>query len=1173
MKKTFINATLFSLLLGTVPVATLTGCKDYDSDIDGLTQRDDELQKEINDKLAQQSAALTTQVEALQTALNTLKSDADTATKNAAAAAAAAQQTADKAEAAAQAANAEAQAAQAAAAAAQAAAVEEAINQVNALRDQINSQIADLKSEYGDKYTTLSEAVAKAATSDDLKTAVSKLEAAISASRLTQDEVESMLSAYLTQINTNTTAIAALSGRIDGVNSDLNTLKTDLGGKIAANEASIAKNAAAIAANSQNIGNNSNNIAANGQKISQNEAKISQNALAIQTETERINNIINTTIPGVKSDLEAADAQLNAALNAHISAYNTFETQVNAQLAALETFQNTYETLLSGLSNELSGIHGDITALQTRLTNAENSLTAAQADIRKNASDVSTINGLITALQDKDAAHDTAIAAIETNVGNAQADIVKINSALSTLNAIGAKRLTSVTLVPTSYVGGIPTIEFYSASYTPMGALGTDGIYAAPATGTAAKLITNNETKVFYRLNPAGVGINDIVGDDVDFVQMTAASRAADTKVVEVVGVTKDAETGFLVVNATKADGVTGSINNAEDGKIYTVALKVPVAPKNYYTWTDANGNEVTEDAADAVVYSEYSRLAERSFVPEIAQADSDPINHFSDVSIWTATDVAPVEEVSYVTEGFDLADLVTGCMYDAAAATDKQHTLMDADELASFGFTFEFSVPSRAYTVDGVNQQLYASVTKEGVLTSMFPTGSTVASCVDKTPIISVVMKRENDVVAQRFFKVKFIIDAEDATKTIDMFSETLSCQPIEATLSWAKFSEQVLSVEPFKMTKEEFLANYTVANVDGVTVDAANADAYISWNVQSWEIGDMKGKDATMERELVFTSTRFPDITVKLNGTVKYPELPKLGATDNAVWTNGVIEILPEAMPDPYVESDSITATYNTNIFSGRTAPYITGLLSCAEWDVKIDGVPTGFTIGGENNYDVNQGTETGATLWYENEHDSWLDATEASDSTTLKEMNFFINPNKAGIALVEAEATINLGWYININGTIEHDGDTIVNQVVLKNTAVKIIKPLQSLSTGEIEALLQDSKTQYRELAQNLQITDCFGHAFKAGSDYWKFYGITEIVWSNDTYLTDQDGNNKRTLASLNMKSMVDENGKLEFTGSGISLQQPIVLNVPVTVKHKWGELESVVKITITNPLNQQ
>ena len=106
MKKTFLKASFFSLMLGALPVVTLTGCKDYDSDIDSLTQRDDTLQKEINDKLAQQSEALGNQLSALETALSDLDAEAARAAAAAKTAADNAQATADQAEANAQAANA-----------------------------------------------------------------------------------------------------------------------------------------------------------------------------------------------------------------------------------------------------------------------------------------------------------------------------------------------------------------------------------------------------------------------------------------------------------------------------------------------------------------------------------------------------------------------------------------------------------------------------------------------------------------------------------------------------------------------------------------------------------------------------------------------------------------------------------------------------------------------------------------------------------------------------------------------------------------------------------------------------------------------------------------------------------------------------------------------------------
>ncbi len=1153
MKKTFLKATLFSLTLAALPAAILTGCKDYDDDIDRLTQRDDEMQKEFNDKLAQQEAALASQSSALQAALDEQKAEAaraNAAAEKASQAAAAAQAAADqaqktgdeaaaaaaKADEAAQTANAQAQAALAAAAQAKADAIAETIAQIDALRTEITGQIDALKKEFGDNYTKIAAAVAKAATKDELNAAVESLKKEIAASKLTQGEIEEMLASYLSQINTNTQTISALSGRIDGIATDINTLRSDLS-------------------------NLNSQVTTNTGNISKNTADIAVNALAIANETERINQIVNTVIPGIQGQVTGLDSKLSA----HISAYNTFKTQTESQIAALETFKSTYESLLSGLNADLQGI-------KSRLTAAETKLSKAQEDIAQNASEISTINGLITALQNKDGEHDAAISALQSDLAAAQQDINAINSALSTLNAINAKRLTSLTLIPKAYVGGIPTIEFYSASYTPMGVLNkATGFYAAPSATAKPVIVTNNDTKVAYRMNPAGVSLSDIVAANVTFVQQTATSRAAEVPVVKVVKVEKNDE-GHLIVSATKADGVTSSIDNAGAGRIYTVALKVPVAPKNYYTWKDAQGKEVKESAEDAVVYSEYSRLAESTFTPEIAAVQK-KFGHFWNSSAIYSDDIDPVVEVPYTLaegeEGFDLTSLVTGCMND-----NGEHTAMSAEQLESFGFTFEYSIPSKAYTVNGVNQQIYASVTADGKLTPTNPGSSTAASRVGKTPIVSVVMKHGNQAVDQRFFKVEYVIDAKATTYSIDVFSTELSCNPVSATVTWATLNEAVISKLPFPMNQSEFVKNFNLkAEVTGIVYNplAIAPAAPISWSVGLDEIANMGGKDKAFTKTLVFESDIFPDVTVKLNGKVSWPKnLPTLGRTDHAYWTNGVMEVTPVAMPRPY--DGTTTATYKTNVLSGRYASYINGLLPCADWDIQVKAAPAGFAVGakapvmeGNDGYNVVQGDLTAASIWYDAaEHTPFcLTSEDAKGGEDLNKMFFFIENNDAGIELVEKQATIDLGWYIFLNGKEYR------NAYMLNNTSLKIRKPLQSLNAGTIAALTQNADVQYRELAEGMTITDCFGNRFSEDSDYWKYYDITSVKWLNDMKITDADGTNERELSALNMEAMVDEEtGKLTFTGSGIILQQPIVLNVPVIVTHKWGTLKSIVRVQI-NP----
>ncbi|MDE5635385.1 MAG: hypothetical protein K2I52_03640, partial [Muribaculaceae bacterium] len=1050
MKKTFLKATLFSLMLGALPTTMLTGCKDYDDDIDRLTQRDETLQKEINDKLAQQNEALKNQIEALQKALDEQKAEAaraNDAAQKAAEAAAAAQQTGDKALEAAQTANAEALAAQAAAAQAKVDAIAEATKQVSDLRDAINTQIADLEKKYSDQYTQISSALANAATKQDLNDAVKALEASIEASKLTKADVEAMLAEYISQINENTTKIAAMSGVIDGISADVNTLKTDLG----------------------NIKND----------IADNKTNIAANAANIAAEANRINEIVNTTIPGIENSITALDTKLAS----HLSAYNTFSTQVNTQLAALEEFKTLYEGLFDGLNS-------DVTAIKTRLSEAETKLIQIRQDIDKNTADIATINGLITDLQTKGAANDQAISELQSDLGNIQQEIAKINSALSTLQGINAKRLTSLTLIPKAYVGGIPTIEFYSASFNPMGALDTEtGFYAAPATDAKPVIVTNNDTKVLYRMNPAGVSLSDIVAADVTFVQQTATSRAAEKPVVKVVSVDTN-EDNQLVVTATKAEGVTNSIDNAGAGKIYTVALRVPIAPENYYTLPDGN----KESAEDAVVYSEYCRLAESTFVPEIAwdkeYAEGDEIAHFWDQTLWDDADAEIVSKVPYSMEDgktFDLHTLVAGCMND-----EGEHILMSDEQLASFGFTFVFSVAKKPYEVDGVNQQEYANVTAEGALTPVQPEGETASSRVGKTPIISVVMMNGEQVVGQRFFKIKYVISAEATDYAIELPAKELSCNDYVETVTWKMFNDEIISKLPFEMNQTEFISTYTdweVSNQDCIYVDmSTDADQPLRLRSPLKDNMNMNGQDKDFEQTVTFKSSvnGFPEIKVTLKSSLLWPKnLPTLGATDHAYWTNGVMQILPQAMPNNY---NGETATYNTNVLSGRHAPYLNNLLECANWDVQIMSVPAPFAVGakapvteGNDGYNVVKGegenAEVAASLWYgDDEHTPFsLDGEDVAAGTTLKVMNFFIENNPSGIELVENETTIDLGWYIFLNGA-EYQ-----NNYTLGDTKLQIIKPLQKVNAGTIEPLKQSAEEQIRDLAEGLTITDCFGKIF--------------------------------------------------------------------------------------------
>lgn len=1147
MKKKFLKVALFSLIMAA-PATSFVSCTDYDDDITNLTTNDDKLQEEFNNKLEQQAKALEAKIAELQTAQTALETQAkqageaaDAAAKaaaDAAKAAEAAQKTGDQATADAQAAQAEAMKANAAAEAAlkavdeaKAAVLAQTIEQMEALKKDIEGQIAALEAKYGKDFDTLTAAIAECAKQADvdnlkgsiegLEGEIDKLQAQIDGIKtLSPDEVNALIKAYLTNIGINETTISAINGnitaldlRIDGVETAIEGIKTDVAGN-----------------------------------------------------TTLIANIMNEIIPGLKEELEGKISALDTKVTEHITAFNEYKTKIDAQLLALETFKNTYESLLQGLSQELTGIKDDLSDLDDKIDGVKGDLD----DLKEQVDGMTGPDGLITKLQGTVDQQKTKLDTLESNLGKLQTQINGIASNLNVLAQKSSKRLTSITLVPTAYRDGIPNIDFFTAEFTPLGKLNKEtGLYDAPATGAKKVSINSEKAKVLYRLNPAGVTVEDILKPS--FVQTIATSRAANEPVLNVVSFQKSTEdASILEVFATK--NVDTKIDNAgSNNNFYTVALKVPIAEKNLYTWTETvDGNEVTvtEKAEDAVVYSEYARVSDTWFTPAVTATPSvkEP---WSEDNLYTWDDVKTAEVLAKVDyqKPTDLTQFVTGCMN-----YDDKHSVMTADEMALFGFTIECNLFGQKYEVDGVNQQDYATV-KDGVLTPATPKDGKILDRLGKTPVIEVVMKdAKGNVIAQKFFKVELSLSDAKTDFTIGYDEFELTCDTKWEVVTWKQINDVIISQLGFDMNKDQFVANYAATTVpNGVTVNLAatgeDNSQPIFWQIT---VADMilDGENKTLSKVIKFTNAAglYPDLTLTLKVTVNWPsKLPAFGELIPALWNNNTLRVLPEAMAKPYVAG--VTATYNTNVLQGRKTPYLTNLLNCSVWDLVFATAPKGYEVNEDNSYEIvlpgEEETDTpelAATLWYGETGKAPYDQTKSDASDNTLEANFFIENNAAGIAMVEQEMTIGLGWNIELTG-VGYD-----NPYTLGNTSIKIIKPLQRLTTSAIDPIKQNSEVQTRNLAVNMSITDAFGNVFKAGSDYWQYYGITKVDWtSGDMSITDKSGR-EYSLDEMNMQFNISNAGVLTYTGSGAAIYENVTLNVPVTVTHKWGELKSAVQVTI-------
>lgn len=235
MRKRFLSVFLFGALL-TASTGSFMSCKDYDDDIDGLSERIDANQKTLDDKAA-----------ALQAALDAAKQEVAQAQT----AAAKAQESADKAAEA-------AAAAKEAVAQAKADAIAEAQRLVNELKSTVNGKVD--QSVYDEKMSTIDATIntvngklndledadvaikLQIKALEDFKTAIDKLNLTTDFPQLKND-VEDLienLGNLETQVNTNKTDISTLktdlgdlsddidelNGYIDGVCANLNLLKS-----------------------------------------------------------------------------------------------------------------------------------------------------------------------------------------------------------------------------------------------------------------------------------------------------------------------------------------------------------------------------------------------------------------------------------------------------------------------------------------------------------------------------------------------------------------------------------------------------------------------------------------------------------------------------------------------------------------------------------------------------------------------------------------------------------------------------------------------------------------------------------------------------------------------------------------------------------------------------------
>lgn len=856
---------------------------------------------------------------------------------------------------------------------------------------------------------------------------------------------------------------------------------------------------------------------------------------------------LQKTVNDLKGRVEALES-LDIATIAREAVAKDLETQQKA----LEDFKQQiadadYQKQIDNLKDQIDALPtaDDLKDLADKLEaydieNIEKRVSAAEeaiAELQNSLSDYATV----TSVDELEKALQKQI----DDLNNLISGEGGLNDNINTLTVFVEKLLNSISLVPDLYVGGIEAVEFRVLSYVPVvpGTSGTGELKIAPV------YVDNGQTTATYRLNPSSVKEENIDAENIDFVAATAEVRAVlDNSPVAFNGI-ESFKNGLMTVKLKKT--TTGSLDLGNN-KTYIVALKVP----------RFNKDNTTTD-----IYSENSRLVETTFRPRIAKLAwnaSDAQHHYADsTSIWNSK-VDNKELVTtevYYNETKNLAELVTGCYLNGA---DK-HTQITRDELKKYGIAFRFAIPSKTYNTaasNGTDQQQFATVTPEGVISSKLPDGVTNnMACVGKEPIVRIMLcdTVNNNLLDERYMKIKWsqkMLDDVTLDDKADNF--VLGCNDVKAEMTWdwlitkvyAKVQAEGLDQATFEKIYPADKIEWNAKNTNEGTVKDIlefktttneNGDALAAtWVLSPDFIGNVtneKDQKKVFKKEIIFKSTmpaQYPDLKMEWTITITLPELPAIAGYFDTYWFEkyNTYDVLPVQYGTPAQTEAQVVYRNNLTSAFGYTSEwgkgnnfFIKNMTECGLWDLQFsaDQTITGYTVNGNdldeagidqvyfNGYLLKNGVQNSARLTWTGRDKSWGTSYDTEATPYLfvprnrEDAWNLINPlaqaDEKGIPARTHDKKISISVWAKING---------YNKVLVKKYDVCLIAPIRvdAVSKGGFEEGLVSGSTV--DAGKLVSITDFRGYAVaqtaignptefeKYAVQLWKYYDVKSIFF---------------------------------------------------------------------------
>lgn len=902
------------------------------------------------------------------------------------------------------------------------------------------------------------------------------------------------------------------------------------------------------------------------------EAAAKAKAEAISEVMKQVNDLIAKTatkeeLSELAGKISGIESSLNQ-LKGDVNELAKWKQAVDIQIKALEEFQKNAESTLDDLQS---------------IKDAINNLKGIQAQLNQNTSDIALLK--------------TQIEGISSQISSS------VSSHINTLAGVLALRLTSITLVPTAYVDGIPAIDFRTAQYTVKKWNGT----AAASTGVT-NTVSNGTTKAKYRLNPANVTLADINVEGMGYVNEVADSRSGSelNKLIKISGNPSIAD-GILTVTTDKVNP-SQSLNLSDPKKINIVALKVPIAKKNILEGESESG---------AVVYSEYIRVMESSFTPEIGSVAT-PVNHWADSTTVYQSSMLP-EQVASQTfvktlqydKTLDLNTIVAGC-----AIEGTNHNAISLDELKSYGLTLRYAIAKGAYKADdgATDQQQFGKI-EGSILSSKTPSSGIVSpASIDKQPIVRICLvdtvrgtNAKPLLVDQKYMKIRFTKDNLEPTvlDAFDLGTATLGCSDVVKNLDWTTITEKIYV--KLNLSKEEFAAIYTAAPqvvVDGISSNAGASSTVTSalngtsgaathpvvWTTNIEAIGTVPVnpgyKDLVAKVTYKDPKGLHADVTItlKLRVNLAMPFLTHFGN----YWQDmgKTYRVLPLQYGTP---GAGTTCEYKWNAWSpfnvNDNGSIVTfkhnDFTSCSSWDMQfVNTQPglSGYRVNDQNNnpseignYKISKGAVAAINLtWTQTSgtHVPFVILPTKSNSTTI----MTIAKNSAGKGVLGNK--VKMGVWARINK---------FNTILVEDYDLLIVKPLKNEGmevVGEFtDGLISGSVV---DCSKAFQLKDFRGYTVaktttgtseleKYASALYTYYEVEDPVWdvanAKIGYKRDSNGNlvvddnSMMPLKDVYPKASVsiDANNNLVFKNNGgNAIEQKCFIYVPVSVNYGWGQI---------------